>query len=145
MKIFKIFILLNFCLLLFSCNTVKKGFTNQKKSSTDEFLVEKKSPLVQPPDNIEQEWASEDHDPSAGMITFIDGRGNNLVCSHVRRKPVVGEIYFFPAWLMHYVSPFRSAGERWSFSFNINIQNLNRDLTLSSEQKKELKAKRNAG
>ena len=50
MKIFKILILLNFCLLLFSCNTVKKGFTNQKKSSTDEFLVEKKSPLVQPPD-----------------------------------------------------------------------------------------------
>lgn len=100
---------------------------------------------VRMPDDIEQEWASEDHDPSAGMITFIDGRGNNLVCSHVRRKPVVGEIYFFPAWLMHYVSPFRSAGERWSFSFNINIQNLNRDITLSSEQKKELKAKRNAG
>ena len=50
MKIFKILILLNFCLLLFSCNTVKKGFNNQKKSSTDEFLVEKKSPLVQPPD-----------------------------------------------------------------------------------------------
>ena len=36
--------------MLFSGNTVKEGFTNKKKSSTDEFLVEKKSPLVQPPD-----------------------------------------------------------------------------------------------
>ena len=60
MKIFKILILLNFCLLLFSCNTVKKGFSNQKKSSTDEFLVEKKSPLVQPPDYNELPIPSED-------------------------------------------------------------------------------------
>jgi len=37
-------------LLLNSCGTVKKGFQNPKKNSTDEFLVEKKSPLVMPPD-----------------------------------------------------------------------------------------------
>ena len=29
---------------------MKEGFKNQKKSSSDEFLVEKKSPLVMPPD-----------------------------------------------------------------------------------------------
>jgi hypothetical protein len=29
---------------------VKEGFTNQKKNNSDEFLVEKKSPLVMPPD-----------------------------------------------------------------------------------------------
>jgi hypothetical protein len=28
---------------------VKEGFTNQKKNNSDEFLVEKKSPLVMPP------------------------------------------------------------------------------------------------
>ena len=33
-----------------SCQTVKGGFTSQKKKSTDEFLVEKKSPLVMPPE-----------------------------------------------------------------------------------------------
>ena len=33
-----------------SCQTVKEGFTTQKKKSTDEFLVEKKSPLVMPPE-----------------------------------------------------------------------------------------------
>ena len=32
-----------------SCGVVKEGFTNQKKKSTDEFLVEKKAPLVMPP------------------------------------------------------------------------------------------------
>jgi hypothetical protein len=50
MNIFKKFILLNFILLLVSCGTAKDAFTNQKKNSTDEFLVEKKSPLVMPPD-----------------------------------------------------------------------------------------------
>ena len=29
---------------------VKKGFKNPKKNSSDEFLVEKKSPLVMPPE-----------------------------------------------------------------------------------------------
>ena len=50
MSIFKILILFNIMLFLMSCGTVKEGFTNQKKNNTDEFLVEKKSPLVMPPD-----------------------------------------------------------------------------------------------
>ena len=50
MKIFKKFILLNFILLLASCSTMKSAFVNEKKNNTDEFLVEKKSPLVMPPD-----------------------------------------------------------------------------------------------
>ena len=29
---------------------MKEGFSNQKKNNSDEFLVEKKSPLVMPPD-----------------------------------------------------------------------------------------------
>jgi len=37
----------------------KQIFTNQKKSSTDEFLVEKKSPLVQPPEYNELPIPSE--------------------------------------------------------------------------------------
>lgn len=50
MKYFKILFLLNAILLFYSCGTVKEGFINQKKNSNDEFLVEKKSPLVLPPD-----------------------------------------------------------------------------------------------
>jgi hypothetical protein len=49
MSHFKKFITLNIVLILCSCGTIKEGFTNQKKNSSDEFLVEKKSPLVVPP------------------------------------------------------------------------------------------------
>jgi hypothetical protein len=49
MSHFKKFITLNIVLMLCSCGTIKEGFTNQKKNSSDEFLVEKKSPLVVPP------------------------------------------------------------------------------------------------
>ena len=50
MKKIKKLILLNLILILFvSCTSLKEGLTNQKKKSTDEFFVEKKSPLVVPP------------------------------------------------------------------------------------------------
>ena len=47
---FKKLIILSFIFFLSSCGTVKEGFKNQKKNNTDEFLVEKKSPLIMPPD-----------------------------------------------------------------------------------------------
>ena len=50
MKIFKKLILLSFIYILTSCGSLKEGFKNQKKDSSDEFLVEKKSPLIMPPD-----------------------------------------------------------------------------------------------
>ena len=50
MKYFKLFILINLILFVYSCGTIKEGFSNQKKNSSDEFLVEKKTPLILPPD-----------------------------------------------------------------------------------------------
>ena len=50
MKHFKLFIFINLLFFVSSCGSVKEGFTNQKKNNSDEFLVEKKSPLVLPPD-----------------------------------------------------------------------------------------------
>ena len=50
MKHFKLFIFINLLFFVYSCGSVKEGFTNQKKNNSDEFLVEKKSPLVFPPD-----------------------------------------------------------------------------------------------
>ena len=42
-----------FCLLLLNllsaCETAREGFTLKKKDNSDEFLVEKKNPLVMPP------------------------------------------------------------------------------------------------
>ena len=50
MKIFKLFIIFLGCLfLLTSCSGVKQGLTNSKKNNRDEFLVQKKNPLVLPP------------------------------------------------------------------------------------------------
>ena len=51
MKKINILLILLISILIFnSCSTVKEGFRSQKKNSTDEFLVEKKSPLVMPPE-----------------------------------------------------------------------------------------------
>ena len=51
MKNFKVvYFILALSFFLYSCGTIKEGFTSQKKNSTDEFLVEKKSPLVMPPE-----------------------------------------------------------------------------------------------
>ena len=49
-KIFKLTTIMISILALNSCGTISEGFTSQKKNSIDEFLVEKKSPLVMPPD-----------------------------------------------------------------------------------------------
>ena len=51
MKNFKIiFLILILNLILNACGTVKEAFDPQRKNSSDEFLVEKKSPLSMPPD-----------------------------------------------------------------------------------------------
>ena len=51
MKKIKLFFILCITLIILSgCNTVRKGFENPKKDNSDEFLVEKKSPLVMPPE-----------------------------------------------------------------------------------------------
>tara|TARA_B100000902_G_C27285935_1_gene904427 strand:+ start:729 stop:1049 length:321 start_codon:yes stop_codon:yes gene_type:complete len=49
MRYIKFLIYLYLILLIYSCGSLKQGFSNQKKNSNDEFLVEKKSPLVMPP------------------------------------------------------------------------------------------------
>ena len=50
MKHFRFYILIAIALLFSSCSSLKEGFVSQKKNNSDEFLVEKKSPLVMPPD-----------------------------------------------------------------------------------------------
>jgi|TARA_B110000261_G_C12764025_1_gene229752 hypothetical protein len=43
------FYLFLFILLFAGCQSVKDGLTGKKKSNSDEFLIEKKNPLVLPP------------------------------------------------------------------------------------------------
>ena len=44
-----IFLFIILSLFISSCNTVKKAFDPERKNSSEEFLVEKKSPLSMPP------------------------------------------------------------------------------------------------
>ena len=45
----KLFISLCILSLLSACQTAREGFTLKKKDNSDEFLVEKKNPLIMPP------------------------------------------------------------------------------------------------
>ena len=47
--------ILTFLLLITisACGAIKEGFSSQKKKRTDEFFVEKKAPLVMPPNYSE--------------------------------------------------------------------------------------------
>ena len=49
----KFFICFLFLILLTSCESAREGFTLKKKDNSDEFLVEKKNPLVMPPEHNE--------------------------------------------------------------------------------------------
>ncbi len=46
----KFFIYILFLSLLTACQSAKEGFSLKKKNNSDEFLVEKKNPLVMPPE-----------------------------------------------------------------------------------------------
>tara|TARA_B110000305_G_C19333108_1_gene585082 strand:+ start:173 stop:505 length:333 start_codon:yes stop_codon:yes gene_type:complete len=53
-KLFKkIFYLLFVLSFLNACQSVKDGLTGKKRSNSDEFLIEKKNPLVLPPEYSE--------------------------------------------------------------------------------------------
>ncbi len=82
MKKFNLLFILGIALIILSgCNTVKKGFKNPKKNSSDEFLVEKKSPLVMPPEFNELPIPNQNEDTSQKQQNNIknlisDNNGN---------------------------------------------------------------------
>ena len=82
MKILKIILWLYILLLISSCGTVKEAFTNQRKNSSEEFLVEKKSPLVMPPDYTElpipQEMKKEKTDKNSIKNLIIEKQNEDL-------------------------------------------------------------------
>ena len=56
-----------------------------------------------------------------GTIDFINGSKNFLCESIHNHVPKVGDIIFFPNYLMHTAYPFNVEGERRSFSLNIQL------------------------
>ena len=56
-----------------------------------------------------------------GSIDFIHGSRMFLNKSIFNHIPKIGDLLLFPNYLMHTAYPFKSTGERRSFSFNLEI------------------------
>ena len=78
-----IFIILILSLFSFSCSGSLDGFKMKKKSTSgDEFLIQKKDPLVQPPEysklpNPDQEINNSDDDETQIEIVFKNDNSKN--------------------------------------------------------------------
>jgi hypothetical protein len=73
------------------------------------------------PPKFEEEYAKEDHHPTAGCLEFIGSIPNHFARHSFLVKPEVGDFYLFPSWMIHQVYPFRSEGERRSMAFNVHL------------------------
>ena len=71
----QIFVLVILSLLISNCNTLKKTFDPERKNSSEEFLIEKKSPLSMPPKfdelPVPQTSVKEDQDQNEDIKEFI--------------------------------------------------------------------------
>ena len=90
MKNLKIFIFLNIILIISSCGTIKEGFTNQKKNNSDEFLVEKKSPLIMPPNfnelPVPKQKESATQSESDEIKSLISKKKNTEITNDMNQK-----------------------------------------------------------
>ena len=75
------------------------------------------------PEKIEEEWEEDykDHYPANGHIEFLHGSSGKMHLHTLLIKPTVGDFFLFPSDLIHMVYPFKSDGERRSFSMNIDL------------------------
>ena len=74
-NIFYLFIVLVF---FNSCQSLKEGLTGQKKSNSDEFLIQKKNPLVQPPEFDEL--------PEPKILIKSDKKDNDIDLQTILKK-----------------------------------------------------------
>ena len=81
------------------------------------------SQFIALPDGIEKEWEEDykDHHPANGHIQFAHGTPSGYSQTNFMVKPQVGDFYIFPAELFHCVYPFKTKGERRSFSVNFSF------------------------
>lgn len=63
-----------------------------------------------------------------GWIEFQDPRPANIHAHKEKVRPEAGVLLMFPAWLNHYVNPFRGRGERISIAFNFDVEVVPRQM-----------------
>jgi len=55
-------------------------------------------------------------------IEFVDPRPGNIHTNKLQIRPSAGQLLMFPAWLYHYVNPYKGKGTRISVAFNVNVE-----------------------
>jgi len=74
------------------------------------------------PDAYEAEFAADKvRQNTAGCLQFIDSRSAVGVKNLFTVKPVVGDFYLWPSWMLHCVYPFKSPGVRRSIAINLAL------------------------
>jgi len=72
------------------------------------------------PEEIKKEYEEYKGKSSGpGGISFIYGEGNRQAITYQAHFPEEKDLFIFPAWLKHYVAPFKSDVERISVSGNL--------------------------
>ena len=72
------------------------------------------------PEEIKKEYNNYKGKSSGpGGISFIYGEGNRQAITYQAHFPEERDLFIFPAWLKHYVAPFKSDVERISVSGNL--------------------------
>ena len=69
---------------------------------------------------IEEQKAYKGKSCGPGGIQFLYGEGDRQAITYMSQMPQTGDMYMFPAWLKHYVSPFKSDITRISVSGNVH-------------------------
>lgn len=64
-----------------------------------------------------------------GMLIFDYGEHIPFSIGRCSKMPEVGDLIMFPSWLRHYVSAFKSEGERISVSGNITLRTAEHEFT----------------
>lgn len=74
------------------------------------------------PDDYEREFqADKARQNTAGCLQFIDSRSAVGVKNLFTVKPMVGDFYLWPSWMLHCVYPFKSPGVRRSIAVNLAL------------------------
>ena len=84
------------------------------------------------PKGIDKEWEEDykDHHPANGHIQFAHGTPSGYSQTNFMVNPQVGDFYVFPAELFHCVYPFKTKGERRSFSVNFSFVEVPKEKTV---------------
>ena len=110
------------------------GYVQQKANDFNPMHLHTNSELscigyLQMPDGIEDEWEKDglDHYPANGHVEFMAGSPTFLNRATFMVRPKVGDFFIFPADMYHTVYPFKTDGERRSFSMNIILSELDQE------------------